>query len=203
MDSVFGIFGLAVVLFVSTNIDDIFVLLGFFTDPKFRTRHIAIGQYLGIAVLFGASLLASMISLVVPEAYVGLLGFAPIVIGLKSLWDWWRGAPDADEPENHEQAAAGHGKIAAVALVTIANGGDNVGVYVPVFATRTIEEIAAIAIIFAILTAAWLGAAHLLVNHPRLGAPIRRYGYRITPFVLVALGILILFESGTIELLSL
>lgn len=203
MESMLGIFGLAVVLFVSTNVDDIFVLLGFFTDPKFGTRHIAIGQYIGMAALFGASLLASMISLVIPEAYVGLLGFAPIVIGLKNLWDWWRGSPDGDDPEDHEEAAAGHGKIAAVALVTIANGGDNIGVYVPVFATRTLEEIAAIAIIFAVLTAASLGAAHLLVNHPKFGAPIRHYGYRITPFMLVALGILILFESGTIALLSL
>src|SRR5688500_5314863 len=43
--------GLAIVLFVATNIDDVLVLLGFFADPGFRARHIVVGQYLGIGAL--------------------------------------------------------------------------------------------------------------------------------------------------------
>lgn len=203
VDNIFGIFGLAVVLFVSTNVDDIFVLLGFFIDPKFRTRQIVIGQYLGVAALCSASLLASMISLVIPAAYIGLLGFAPILLGLKKLWEWRKGIKTADDPEDHSEASLGHGKIAAVAMVTIANGGDNISIYTPLFATRTMGEITVIVAIFALLTALWLGAAHCLVNHPRIGAPVRRCGHRVVPFVLMALGILILHEAGTIALLRL
>lgn len=188
-------------MFVSTNVDDIFVLLGFFSDPKFRARQIVIGQYLGIAVLFAVSLLASLISLVIPAAYIGLLGLAPIFIGLKKLWELWKGTDTDDDPEDHEKASAGHGNIVAVALVTMANGGDNISIYTPIFATRSIYEIATIAVIFAVLTAMWIGSAHSLVNHRTIGAPIRRYGNRVVPFVLVALGILILHEAGTIELL--
>ncbi|MEZ2223935.1 cadmium resistance transporter [Rhizobium sp. RCC_161_2] len=201
MDNIVGILGLAVILFASTNIDDIFVLLGFFVDPKFRTRQIVIGQYLGIAALCGVSLLASMISLVIPVAYIGLLGFAPILLGLKKLWEWRTVVEIDHDPEDHSGASIGHGKIAAVAMVTIANGGDNISIYTPIFATRTIYEIATIAVIFAFLTAIWIGSAHYLVNHRMIGAPIRRYGNRVTPFVLVALGMLILHEAGTIELL--
>ncbi|WP_286203072.1 cadmium resistance transporter [Rhizobium lusitanum] len=201
MDNIFGIFGLAVVLFVSTNVDDIFVLLGFFIDPKFRTRQIVIGQYLGVAALCGASLLASMISLVIPATYIGLLGFAPILLGLKKLWEWRKGPEIGDDPQNHNGASLGHGKIAAVAMVTIANGGDNISIYTPLFATRTMSEITVIVAIFALLTAMWIGAAHYLVNHRTIGAPIRRYGNRVVPFVLVALGMLIIHEAGTIELL--
>jgi cadmium resistance protein CadD (predicted permease) len=196
-----GILGVAVVMFVSTNVDDIFVLLGFFSDPKFRARQIVIGQYLGIAVLFAVSVLASLISLVIPATYIGLLGLAPIFIGLKKLWELWKGTDTDDDPENHEKASAGHGNIVAVALVTMANGGDNISIYTPIFATRSIYEIATIAVIFAFLTAMWIGSAHYLVNHRTIGAPIRRYGNRVVPFVLVALGILILHEAGTIELL--
>ncbi len=201
VENIFGILGLAIVLFASTNVDDIFVLLGFFVDPKFRTRQIVIGQYLGIAALYGVSLLASMISLVIPAAYIGLLGLAPIFLGLKKLWEWWKGFETEDDPENHSGTSIGHGRIAAVAMVTIANGGDNISIYTPLFATRTMGEIAVIAVIFAFLTALWLGAAHFLINHPRIGAPIRRYGHRVVPFVLVALGTLILYEAGTIQLL--
>lgn len=201
VDNIVGILGLAVVLFASTNIDDIFVLLGFFVDPKFRTRQIVIGQYLGIAALCGVSLLASMISLVIPAAYIGLLGLAPIFLGLKKLWEWRKGSEIDHDPEDHSGASIGHGKIAAVAMVTIANGGDNISIYIPLFATRTMGEIAVIAVVFTVLTTLWLSAAHFLINHPRIGAPIRRYGHRVVPFMLVALGTLILYEAGTIRLL--
>lgn len=195
-----GIVGVAIVMFASTNVDDIFVLLGFFADPKFRAKQIVIGQYLGIATLFGISAAASFLVLVIPAAYIGLLGFAPIFFGLKSLWELWNGTETADNLEDHDKASAGHGNIVAVTLVTIANGGDNISVYTPLFATRSAAEILAIGCIFAVLTAIWLGAAHFLVNHPRLGAPIRRHGHRLVPFVLIALGILILYEARTIGL---
>lgn len=41
----------AIVLFASTNLDDIFALVGFFADARFGSREILIGQYLGIGVL--------------------------------------------------------------------------------------------------------------------------------------------------------
>src|SRR5690348_5464185 len=83
--------GLAIILFASTNIDDIFVLLSFFADPKYRSAHIVIGQYLGIAALVAISVVASFISLAFAPAYVGLLGFVPIAIGVKKLGDLVRG----------------------------------------------------------------------------------------------------------------
>jgi cadmium resistance protein CadD (predicted permease) len=200
MENLFGILGIAVVLFASTNVDDIFVLLGFFADPKFRPRQVVIGQYLGIAALYAASVLASLISLVIPAAYIGLLGLAPIFLGLKKLWMLREGSGADDAPEDHEKVSAGHGNIVAVAAVTIANGGDNISIYTPLFATRAIDEIAVIAIVFVLMTALWLGVAHFLVNHPTIGRPIRRYGHRAVPFVLVALGTLILYEAGTVRL---
>ncbi|WP_245300441.1 cadmium resistance transporter [Rhizobium sp. YK2] len=195
-----GVFGVAIVMFASTNIDDIFVLLGFFADRKFRLRQIVIGQYLGIGALYGFSALASFLVLIVPATYIGLLGLAPIYFGLRRLWELWNGIETGEDPEDHAKASAGHGNIAAVALVTIANGGDNISIYTPIFATRSAYEILAIGCMFAALTAIWLGAAHLLVNHPTLGAPIRRHGHRIVPFVLIALGILIFYEAGTATL---
>ena len=48
MDS-FALIGLAVVAFTSTNIDDAFVLVGFFADKSFRTHEVIIGQYTGMS----------------------------------------------------------------------------------------------------------------------------------------------------------
>lgn len=182
------------VAFVSTNVDDIFVLLGFFADPAFRARHVVLGQYLGIGALVAVSLVCSLIALVIPPAYIGLLGLLPIGIGVKKLWDARRGEEDA---EGGHPAPGAH-KVLAVAAVTAANGGDNLGVYVPMFATRALDERLVIIAVFAVMTALWCLVAHFLVNHRALGAPIRRYGRWLLPWVLIAIGIAILLENDTL-----
>ena len=55
MESVSALLGLAIVLFVSTNVDHLLVLIGFFADVRFRASEIVAGQYLGVAVLFAVS----------------------------------------------------------------------------------------------------------------------------------------------------
>lgn len=45
--------GLAVALFVTTNIDDLFIVLAFLVDPRLRFRHVAAGQPLHALAVFG------------------------------------------------------------------------------------------------------------------------------------------------------
>ncbi len=187
--------GLAVVLFASTNIDDVFVLLGFLADRRFRPGHVIIGQYVGIAALFAVSVVASLVSLVFAPEHVGFLGLLPILIGIKKLFDLWR---HTDE-KGAEYHGSGTGNVLAVGSATVANGGNNIGVYVPVFATHTALEIGIIAAVFVVLIAVWIGFAYWLVNHQTLGMPIRRYGHIVTPFVLIALGVLILHKAGSLR----
>jgi cadmium resistance transport/sequestration family protein len=190
--------GLAIALFVATNIDDVLVLLGFFANPDFRARHIVVGQYLGIGALVLVSLIASLVSLVLAPAYVGLLGLLPIAIGVKQLFDL--GSDDDDESGDHEGANVG--RILTVAGITIANGGDNIGVYTPVFATASLAAVIIITVTFAVMIALLVFAAYWLVNHPRLGAPIRRYGHVVTPVVLIAIGLFVLYEAGSFDLIA-
>ena len=194
-----ALLGLAVGLFVTTNLDDVFVLLGFFADPKFRPRQIAAGQLLGIAALYAASVGASMLALVVSPAYVGFLGVLPILIGLKKIAALRNGHESADTDEPH--GPGGHWNALSVAAVTIADGGDNLSVYIPLFATRSAGDVAAIGAVFAVMTLVWLAAAFWLTRHRTLGSPIRRYGQRVVPFVLVGLGGYILYAAGSIALL--
>ena len=188
---------LAVTVFAATDVDDLFVLLSFFADRKFRTFQVVAGQYLGFATLVAISLVASLVSLVLAPAYVGLLGLFPILMGLKKLYDAWRGTGD----DEIDVPAAGLGNVLAVAAVTVANGGDNIGIYTPLFATSTRAEIGIIVLVFAVMVAIWLAFAHWLVNHPALGAPIRRYGHWLVPFALMAIGLSILLKAGSFSLL--
>ena len=72
-------------VFASTNIDDLFVLVGFFSDRNFSRPRIVTGQILGIATIVVISLTAAFAALAFSPAHVGLLGVAPIVIGIGKL----------------------------------------------------------------------------------------------------------------------
>ncbi len=189
--------GIAVILFASSNIDDIFILLSFFANSRYRTHQIVVGQYLGITALALVSIIASMISLIFTPAYVGLLGLLPVFIGLKKLYELRK--PQQDETKSLKMA--GFGNVMAVTVVTMANGGDNIGIYTPVFATSSGAAVITILVVFAIMVAVWLLVAHWLVNHPTLKAPIQKSAHIITPLVLIAIGGFILYEAGSLSLL--
>jgi cadmium resistance protein CadD (predicted permease) len=187
---------LAITLFASTNIDDLVVLIGFFADRRFRARDIVAGQYAGLTVLFLVSAAGSLLSLVIPKAYLGLLGIFPILIGIRKLIELRHDRTDHSTPL--DPTTSSHGNIASVALVTMANGGDNIGIYMPSFAVHSGAQIGVIAAVFVAMTALWCMLARWMVMHHSLGAPLRRYGHILAPVVLIGLGILILHNAGTI-----
>lgn len=206
MHDLLPLLGLAMLVFASTNIDDLFILLAFFADPRRPPAATVAGQMAGIAALYAASVAASRLALALPAAYVGLLGLVPLALGIKQLVELRRPGDDGDDAAGEIAAAArsgGHGSWAlSVAAVTVANGGDNLGVYVPLFATLDGIGLAATGLVFMAMTALWCLAAARLTAHPQWGGPIRRYAPRLTPFVLIGLGLLILHESGTFALLG-
>jgi cadmium resistance protein CadD (predicted permease) len=201
MRSVLEVLGLGIVLFVSTNVDDIFVLVGFFADPKVRSTSVVIGQYVGIGILFVGSVIVCLLSVIIPRVYIGLLGVGPIAIGAKWLFDLRRGSNKVSERYEPRRSIRDHGQSLTVSLVTLANGGDNIGVYIPVFAVRSGHEIAMIGLVFVAMTALWCYLAHGIVHHHQLGGLIRRYGRHLAPLVLIGLGIMIMHEAGSFAFL--
>jgi cadmium resistance protein CadD (predicted permease) len=200
MDSLPALLGLAVVVFVSTNFDDLFLLLGFFSDRALRPKTILLGQLLGVGALYGLSVVGALAALVIPRAYVGFLGLAPIIIGGVKLVQAWRDDGLGD-PVGQNKVPVVRG-LFSVTAVTIANGGDNIGVYTPLFTTCTAAEIVIFGVVFALMTGVWCLVARWLVNHWALGVPIRALGPKIFPLVLIALGGWILYRTGSIELLK-
>lgn len=205
----------AVTAFAATNIDDIIILMLFFSQvsSNFRPRHIIIGQYLGFIVLIAASLPGFFGGMLLPKTWVGLLGFLPLVIGISQIWQ-------SEDTEDQVQAVSLPSSTAKfrlpfvsslisllapqtyqVAAVTIANGGDNISIYVPLFASSNLFRLIAILIIFFALVSVWCYIAYWLSRHRAIAPVLTRYSHRIVPFVLIGLGIYILVESETYRLL--
>ncbi len=202
--------------FAATNIDDIVILMLFFAqvNASFRPRQIVVGQYLGFSVLIIASLPGFFGGLIVPRAWVGLLGLVPIAIGVTRLVNREKDeeVQAVSDELNRSRGNNSLGSTLAslispqtlnVAAVTFANGGDNIGIYVPLFASSTLASLLVILGIFFLLIGVWCYIAYLLSRQPAIAHVLTRYGKAVVPFVLIGLGIFILFESGTYQLVPL
>jgi cadmium resistance transport/sequestration family protein len=194
--------------FVATNVDDIIILMLFFsqTNSSFRRQHVVAGQYLGFIALVIASLPGFFGGLIIPPAWIGLLGILPIAIGISSLIN-----NQEDEPEIQTVADFSTTKSLLVAIVpqtykvaavTFANGGDNIGIYVPLFASSNLAELAVICLTFLVLIGIWCCVAYRLIRYRAIAQILTKYGKRIVPFVLIGLGIFILLENNTYQLFT-
>lgn len=189
----------SVLAFISTNIDDVFLLMLFFGNKRFKNHEIIIGQFLGILTLILISLAISFIGLIIDPAYIGLLGFLPIFFGIKALL--YLNKQHADNETNNIESTPGRSNVLTVWGVTIANGSDNIGIYVPLFAALIWEQKLTMIFIFLLMTATWCLLAKYFTKHPLVAATIDRYGHIAMPFVLILLGVYILYESNTWSLI--
>jgi cadmium resistance transport/sequestration family protein len=208
-------FSAGITAFVATNIDDIIILLLFFAqvDANFRRRHIVIGQYLGFTLLILASLPGFFGGLVVPSEWIGLLGLLPIAIGLKQLVNRQEDTAQVQTVTSDFEPSSARKPLVSflssvlspqtykVAAVTVANGGDNISIYIPLFAGNNLVSLGVILGVFFLMVGVWCAIAYLLTRQPTIAQVLSRYGNAVVPFVLIGLGLFILYERGTFRLL--
>ncbi|SCE85405.1 Cadmium resistance protein CadD, predicted permease [Micromonospora haikouensis] len=186
----------AALVFAATNIDDVVVLTVLFVAARSTGRprpgHIVAGQYLGIGALVAAAAVAAAGLLVVPDPWTGLLGLLPIALGVRALL----ARSDDDGPP------AVVGGLLGVAGVTVANGADNIAVYVPVFRSLAPADALVWLVVFAALVGLWCAVAAGLGGHPAVVRWVGRVGHWLVPVVFVAIGALILVTSGVLTRLG-
>ncbi|MFI5895361.1 cadmium resistance transporter [Actinoplanes sp. NPDC051513] len=195
-----GIAGQAVVLFAVTNVDDIVVLALFFAQGaghRSTTRNIAAGQYLGFAAILAVAVAAAFGATFLPDEIIPYLGLLPLALGIKSAVQAWRRRADLGDDAKTADKAPG---ILEVASVTFANGGDNIGVYVPVFATAGAAGMSVYVVVFLALVAVWVAAGRFFATRPVIAKALSRWGHILLPIVLIGLGLLILVEGGAFGL---
>ncbi|MBS2938896.1 cadmium resistance transporter [Nocardioides sp. J2M5] len=186
-------------LFIVTNIDDIIVLSLFFARGAGQggtTARIVAGQYLG----FGGILLASVAvtfgaGLFLPDTAIPYFGLIPLLLGLYAGWRVWRDGDDDDDEVPDKSVS-----VLLVAAVTCANGGDNIGVYVPVFLTVGTAAVMAYCIVFLALVVVLVLAARFVATRKPVAAMLERWEHILFPLVLVVLGLVILVEGGAFGL---
>jgi cadmium resistance protein CadD (predicted permease) len=171
----------SVVTFAVTNIDDVVLLTLFFAGRVPMSRVVA-GQYLGFSGIVALSLAGSWAAVSIPSVWFRVLGVLPLVVGIKQLLHMHRVQWKSETRDTG---------VFSIAFVTLANGGDNIGVYVPFFAIHH-TRIGAILLVYAVLLIVWCAAGKWLGNHTLVLRSVDRYGHFIVPFVFIGLGTYIL-----------
>ncbi|MDZ8276314.1 cadmium resistance transporter [Microbacterium aquimaris] len=192
----------AIGLFLATNIDDIIVLSLFFArgaGQRGTTTRILAGQYLGFVGILGAAVLVSLgAGAFLPPEVIPYFGLIPLALGLWAAWQAWRRRHDDDD-----DAAKIEGKkvaVWAVAGVTFANGGDNIGVYVPVFLNVGPAAVVAYCVVFLALVAVLVIVAKFIATRRPIAEILERWEHVLFPLVLIGLGVFILISGGAFGL---
>jgi cadmium resistance protein CadD (predicted permease) len=200
---IFAVPLIAVLAFASTNVDDLFLLASLFVDKEFRTMPVVAGQFLGMLLLVAFSALAALFAISIQGDWIYWLGLAPLFLGIGRLRDLFQRSarPNSSDRDRldfvgKEQLRSGwtRSEVAFVALLTIANGGDNLSVYIPLFSIHR-RSIPLFVVIFGVMTAVWCLLGYCLTNHSLFADRLKRYGRYIIPFILIGIGLNVLSHA--------
>jgi len=200
MDSLLSTLAIAIAAFASTNIDDLFLLSSLFVDSELRTQSVIVGQFLGMSVLVLISILAALFTITIPPGWIGLLGFAPLFLGTNRLWKLLKRQPKKGQKTSNDRDFVGkervrfawaRSEVLLATLLTVANGGDNLSVYIPLFSVQR-ESMPFYALVFAMMTALWCLFGYHLTTHRIWRDRLKRYGRFVIPFILIAIGLNVL-----------
>ena len=190
MESIF----LSIAAFIGTNIDDMIINMVFFSSAKSSREVwcIVLGKYIGTGMLVLLSILASLGFSLLPIRYTGCLGLIPIALGVKEIIGNCR--EDGDDASQKGRSRSGK-LIWNVALVTITNGADNMGVYTPLFVGFSVLQSAVFCAVFAWMIALWCVLGYRAARLPFLKSVADSNKKVIIPTTYILLGSYILLEG--------
>ncbi len=203
------------VAFTLTDIDDLLLLI-FFSQTKksFTKREVLLGQYLGFLFLLLLTILGYLGTLVIPLAWIGLLGLVPFFRGLNELYKRFFNMKETPSDQKDSSSSSlfssrldrifarlFNPRVSTIAVLTIGNGSDNLSVYIPLFAHSTPIQVGIYLILFLLLIGVWCILGYTISHLPGIAQVLERIGSFILPFLMIGLGLFILWKNGTFLLL--
>lgn len=187
MHTVLGVVVVAALAFVGTMFDNFFAFAAqLVVTDRARFRRVSLAQAFAMALLLAIAGTLGAVLAPIPVRWIGVLAVAPFAFALHA----WR---HRDAPREQYR----RGGITTFAL-TLALGGDNLAVWIPLLRANSLPHGLIVAGVFALLEVVFLLAAQRLALHPRVVAWGRQHAPGLIPFVYVALGVLILWECHTL-----
>jgi cadmium resistance protein CadD (predicted permease) len=188
--------GVSAAAFVSTSLDNLFLLMGLMAGSRLRTRDAALGYGLALAPVLSIGVAGSYAADWVADDALRALGLIPLTMGIARTWKVLR-APQTSATSPPQGAAPAGRSIASVFAVMLANSGDSLAVFAPLM-SETSERLVFVIVATALgMGALWSLAARSVVRHPRLAPSLRAIDRYAVPLMLIGIGIYILTDTPT------
>ena len=192
----------SIILYSGTAVDLLIILMLFFAKRKSRKDiiNIYLGQFLGSVSLILLSLLFAFVLNYIPSKEIlGLLGLIPIFLGLKVLL---LGDSDGEAIAKDGLRKDNKNLIFLVAMITFAScGADNIGVFVPYFITLNLANLIVALLTFLVMIYLLVFSAQKLAQVPSVGETLEKYSRWFIAVVYLGLGIYILIENNSFNML--
>ena len=192
----------SIILYSGTAVDLLIILMLFFAKRKSRKDiiNIYLGQFLGSVSLILLSLLFAFVLNYIPSKEIlGLLGLIPIFLGLKVLL---LGDSDGEAIAKDGLRKDNKNLIFLVAMITFAScGADNIGVFVPYFTTLNLANLIVALLTFLVMIYLLVFSAQKLAQVPSVGETLEKYSRWFIAVVYLGLGIYILIENNSFDML--
>lgn len=194
LDIISGII-LGISAYISTNIDNLFILLTIHSDRYASKIRVLSGYAAWVVLMLASMLVFSLVRDFIPVNFLELLGIIPLLVGLQKLYTLFREKEDKNNQPLKKPAA----DIGALAVLTIltANSGDTLTVFVPLIMESELMVAIIIGAAFILISCLWYIISIRIVRHSFVSDFTHRYGKYIVPFAMMAIGIYILSNSGT------
>jgi cadmium resistance protein CadD (predicted permease) len=133
------------------------------------------------------------------------LGLVPITIGLNRLLNPASSEEESEIELSHSSTLASFisPQAYSVAAITVANGSDNIGIYMPLFANSAVTELLVIITVFLLLVGVWCYVTYKITCQSAIANLLTRYGNSFVPFVLIGLGVSIILDSASLSPIAL
>ena len=172
----------AVAAFISTNIDDVLVLSVLLAGRDRRWK-VVTGQYLGMALLIVISIIASYGADILLSDHIWLLGIIPVALGIREAFS-------RSDDDSHDAIG-----ITGTALLTVSNGADNLGVYIPLFSQCDPEELLLTISVFIAMIAVLCLLSMRLASSGIMNGWIRKYRKAVISSLFILLGLYIMIQG--------
>ena len=192
----------SIILYSGTAVDLLIILMLFFSKRKSRKDiiNIYLGQFLGsVSLIFLSLLFAFVLNYIPSKEILGLLGLIPIFLGLKVLL---LGDSDGEAIAKDGLRKDNKNLIFLVAMITFAScGADNIGVFVPYFTTLNLANMIVTLLTFLVMIYLLVFSAQKLAQVPSVEETLEKYSRWFIAVVYLGLGMYILIENNTFDML--
>ena len=182
--------------FVSTSMDNLFLLITYTLHPKYGIAKVRAGYLLAVLIMLGLCVAVAQGVQLLPVHIVPWIGLIPIAIGLYELWLLRRGGP-ATAAEAEEIGGSGRGSVFAITMIMLTHSWDSIAVLAPLLSDTRSGLIGWMAVSVVCAAALLTFFAQKAVGHEKIRIQLARYAPKVLPFLLIAVGLYILTNSPT------